>query len=110
MTIRTGEILWIDLGDTRGREQAGKRPAIVISSPEHLAAVTEMVTVVPCTKRDRGWPNHVPVLSDGLNRRPTFAMTEQVKTISRSRVLRPVGIADADSFEQIRSWLHFWNI
>ncbi|MHB1846757.1 MAG: type II toxin-antitoxin system PemK/MazF family toxin [Deltaproteobacteria bacterium] len=101
-----GSIVWVDLGPTRGREQRGERPAVVISSDDYLDSVPDLVIVVPLTTTDRGWPHHVPVAgrSTGLGQ-ASFAMTEQPRTIARERVVRVVGRADAPTLEEIGSWL-----
>src|SRR5699024_7759678 len=79
-----GSIIWVNLAPTKGREQAGHRPALVISGNGFLGLVTELVTVVPITSTDRGWPNHIPTGS-ALNQ-PSWVMTEQIRTISRDRI------------------------
>ncbi len=60
LPLRRRFIVWVDLSPTRGLEQAGIRPAVVISS-DGLANVPELVIIVPVTTTDRGWPPHVHV-------------------------------------------------
>ncbi len=60
--MQAGTLVWADFGTLIGREQGGRRPALVISSQAH-AAVTALVLVLPCTTRDRGWINHVALPS-----------------------------------------------
>ncbi len=105
-SIRRGSILWINLNPTLGREQAGTRPAVVIASDGYLANVPELVIVVPVTTTDRGWPHHVPVagVDVGLDR-PSFAMTEHPRTVSRSRITGHAGTAGAPTMTQIDQWL-----
>ena len=61
--INRGEIYFVDLDPTRGREQAGRRPVLVLSSNKinHLPLV---VTVVVGTKGEnisRNFPTNVRV-------------------------------------------------
>ncbi len=59
-----GDLIWTDLDPTLGREQAGRRAALVISS----AAFTEhtgLAVVCPITSRVRPFPTSV-VLPPGL--------------------------------------------
>jgi mRNA interferase MazF len=59
-----GDLIWTDFDPTRGREQAGRRPALVIS----VAAFTEntnLAIVCPITSRVRPFPTSV-VLPPGL--------------------------------------------
>lgn len=50
--IRRGEIYFVDLDPTRGREQAGRRPVLVISSNK-INDLPLVVTVVVGTKGER---------------------------------------------------------
>jgi mRNA interferase MazF len=104
--LRRGSIIWVDLEPTRGREQAGARPAIVVASEGYLANVPELAIVVPITTTDRGWPHHVPVRgSDVELPRPSFAMTEQPRAIARSRITGRAGAADTATMAAIDQWL-----
>lgn len=104
--LRRGAIVRVDLDPTQGREQAGRRPAIVIASDGYLANVPELVIVVPITTTDRGWPHHVPVEGPEVGLpRPSFAMTEQPRTIARSRITGHAGAADAGTILAIDGWL-----
>ena len=44
-----GEVWLVDLDPTRGREQAGKRPALVISTNEFNGSPADLVVIVPIT-------------------------------------------------------------
>ncbi len=98
------------MGTNRGREQSGTRPAVVVSSANHLELVTELVVVVPCTSRDRSWPNHILLSGRTGLTQPTFAMTEQVHTLDRQAILRPLGSVDAATLRSIRAWLDRWLV
>jgi len=108
--IRPGSVWWIDFGMRSGREQHGRRPAVVVSSADALQILQQLVAVLPCTTVPRGWPNHVRL--DGELRLPriTYAMTEQVITIDREALIRPLGLIDDRCQAEIRRWLHDWLI
>lgn len=106
--LHAGRVLWADLGDGVGREQAGRRPVVVISSSDHLALADRLVTVLPCTTTDRDWPNHVVLTGPTSLKRATFAMTEQPITISRDRVVRTAGEVDDTCLAEILQWLDDW--
>jgi mRNA interferase MazF len=59
-----GDLIWTDFDPTKGREQAGRRPALVVSS-KVLTANTGCAVVCPITSRVRPFPTSV-VLPDGL--------------------------------------------
>jgi mRNA interferase MazF len=108
--IRPGNVVWVEFDPVSGREHGGRRAAVVVSSTEHLAAATTLVTVVPATTRDRGWPNHV-VLQGGTGLTvATLAMTEQVRTIARDRIAEPAGQVDDECLAEIYSWIHRWLV
>ena len=104
--LRRGAIVWVDLNPSRGREQAGTRPAVVISCDGYLDNVPNLAIIVPITTTARGWPHHVPIsgAGTGLARR-SFAMTEQPRTITRERISRRAGTAPASSMREIDQWL-----
>ncbi len=99
-------VVWVDFDPTTGSEQRGTRPALVVSSADYLASVQGLVVVLPVTSVDRGWPHHVPVVGTrtGLSR-PSFAMTEQPRTISTIRISRRTGTADAATMSEVDRWL-----
>lgn len=77
--IGPGSVVWADLDPTRGREQAGRRPAAVVSTTNYLNAVPSLIIVVSITTHDRGSPHHVRLTGEGLGLdRVSYAMTEQL--------------------------------
>lgn len=104
--VLPGSVVWVNLDPTIGREQAGRRPAVVVASSGYLDAVTELAIVVPATTTDRSWPQHVRLAGSSLTlARPTFAMTEQPRTISRQRIANVAGTIDNACLAEIRRWL-----
>jgi mRNA interferase MazF len=59
-----GDLIWTDFDPTRGREQAGRRPALVIS-PAGFTENTGLAVVCPITSRVRQFPTSV-LLPPGL--------------------------------------------
>lgn len=108
--LTPGSVHLADLGSGHEGEQAGIRPVILISHPDHIELVTRLITVVPCTTRDRGWPNN-PIMTGptGLSR-PTVALTEQVRTIGRTRLLRRLGHVDDDCLVDVMGWVRDWLV
>ena len=107
LPVLPGSVVWVDLDPTVGREQAGRRPAVIVASSGYLDAVTELAIVVPATTTDRGWPQHVQLTGPSLTlARPTFAMTEQPRTISRQRIASVDGTVDNACLASIRQWLN----
>lgn len=103
--LRPGDVVWVDLGTTVGREQSGRRPCVVVPGPDYLAVVDTLVMAVPLTKRNRAWPNHVLVHGDTGLGSPSWAITEQVQTISRERIRSTIGQVSELTLEAIRLWV-----
>ena len=59
-----GDLIWTDFDPTKGREQAGRRPALV-GSPTVFTENTGLAVVCPITSRVRPFPTSV-VLPPGL--------------------------------------------
>jgi mRNA interferase MazF len=60
----TGDLVWLDLNPQRGREQSGRRPALVLS-PAAYNEKTSLALVCPVTSRTKGYPFEV-TLPPGL--------------------------------------------
>lgn len=103
-----GTVALIDFSSTVGREQSGLRPAVVISSADFSKVIDRLVIVVPCTRVDRGWRNHIQLSGQTGLTSPTFAMTEQPRTVSVERVIRVTGRIDQPSMNAITRWVHTW--
>lgn len=104
--LHRGELIWAELDPVRGREQAGRRPVLVVAGDLFLEQADTLVIVVPATSVNRGWPNHVRLRGPNVGvAQPTFAMTEQLRTITRDRLGRRIGVVDLDTMREVDSWL-----
>jgi mRNA interferase MazF len=105
-----GSVVWADFGEAIGREQSGRRPAVVMSTVAHLKAADTLVTLIPCTTRERNWPNHVALSGEMTLSEPTYAMTEQIRTVSRDRVHAQRGRVSEDCLALITRWTQAWHL
>jgi mRNA interferase MazF len=86
-TVRRGEVWLADLEPTRGREQTGERPVLIVSTDLFNQGRARLVVAVPFTTRGRGLPIHVEVRPpDGGLRDLSFAMCEQVRSLAVDRL------------------------
>jgi mRNA interferase MazF len=53
-----GDLIWLDFTPQAGREEAGRRPALVLS-PRTYNAKTSLAVVCPVTSRTKGYPFEV---------------------------------------------------
>lgn len=97
MKSRRGDIWLVDFGEPVGREQAGRRPALVVSSDLLNEGPAGVVVVVPITTTRRGLPSHVEIEpgESGLSD-VSYAKCEDVKSISDRRMLTRLGTAQPD--------------
>ena len=70
-----------------------------------LEEVRELAVIVPVTSKDRGWPQHVALQGPTGLPGASFAMAEQVRTISRERISRVIGNVDVLTLALVSSWL-----
>lgn len=104
--LRRGMVVWAELDPVRGRGQSGRRPVLVIASDLYLEQADTLAIVVPCTTRDRGWPNHVKLTGEDLGLpSETFAMTEQPRTVTRERIFDVAGMVDIKVMREVDMWL-----
>jgi mRNA interferase MazF len=59
----SGDVIWLDFLQAVGNEQAGRRPALVLS-PRPFNELTGRCIACPITNRDRDWSFHV-AMPDG---------------------------------------------
>lgn len=78
----------VDLNPTRGSEQAGQRPVLVVS-PDEMNANLNTVIVAPLTTRLRGWPSRVRV--DHEARTGEVAL-DRLRAVDKSRLGRSQGM------------------
>ncbi len=105
-----GQLAWFTRDDARGREQHGRRPWLIVSSVEHRQLSDTLAIAVPCTRTDRGWPNHVRLTGSTSLTDPTFAMTEQPFTVSIDRLHMLADSVDDSCVDQVAFWLHRWVV
>ena len=73
-----GDIVWIDFGSPSGHEQAGRRPALVVS-PASYNKLSSMILVCPLTRSEKPWPFKVAVTETaGIS---GFVLADQVHSI-----------------------------
>lgn len=89
-----GDIWWVELNPVRGREQAGRRPALIVSADSFNRGPRGLVWALPLTRTRRPYPFHIEILPEesGLHG-PGYIMCEQLRSISVDRLLgtAPVG-------------------
>ncbi|AFZ13478.1 transcriptional modulator of MazE/toxin, MazF [Crinalium epipsammum PCC 9333] len=73
-----GDIIQVQLNPRTGSEQAGYRPAVVIS-PAAYNQISKLVLICPITNRQKGWPFEVEL--------PTSMKTSGVVLVDQIRTI-----------------------
>ncbi len=101
-----GELWFLNLDPAQGREQAGSRPALVISVDAFNQGPADLVVVLPVTSVAKGIPFHVPVSPpEGGVRQPSFIKCEDVRSVSRSRLRERWGTVAAQTMTAVEDRL-----
>jgi mRNA-degrading endonuclease toxin of MazEF toxin-antitoxin module len=98
-----GALVWVDSTPQSGREQAGHRPALVVS-PRIYHERSKLAVVCPITSNTRPWPWKV-MLPDGLAVSGAVVV-DQVRAIDRAaRRLRPARAAPQPVVAEVQAKL-----
>ncbi len=98
--ILRGEIRWADLSPTRGQEQAGRRPVLILSHEVFNQRSGTVIAMAITSQRQRaGFPLTLPLGSEDLPRQ-SWVKIGQVRTLSVDRIGRRLGRASPQELEQ----------
>jgi mRNA interferase MazF len=102
--MKRGEVYDARLDPIEGSEQGGTRPVILVSR-EAINVSSPLVIAVPCTTyrvRRRVYPSQVLIIApDGGLERDTIALGEQLRTLSKTRLLRLRGRLSDETMRQL---------
>lgn len=93
-----GDVVWTDFDPQAGREQAGKRPALILS-PKAYNSKTGLAVMVPITRQVKGYPFEVAIDISSLS---GVVLSDHLKSLDwRARGIRLVGKVSAEILEQV---------
>lgn len=73
-----GDVVWLNFSPQTGREQAGRRPAFVVS-PRAYNAKTSLALFCPITKQQKGYPFEVVIPEN--DKVSGVILTDQIKSL-----------------------------
>jgi mRNA interferase MazF len=95
-----GDIVWVDFDPVRGTEQAGRRPALVLTSRSYHE-VSNRSLVCPITRRVREWPSDV--LLPAQMKTKGAVLIDQIRVVDRRhRMFGPVERVPGDVLARVR--------
>ena len=104
---RQGEVWFTSLDPVEGREQAGRRPVLIVSVDQLGTGPSQLAIVTPLTSRDHAQRLHVRIEPpEGGVRSTSWIMPEQVRTVARQRLVERWGQVRLTTLEQVIRRVH----
>lgn len=95
-----GDIVWLEFSPQAGHEQAGHRPALVLS-PSAYNNKTSTMLCCPMTTQIKGYPFEVLIQVQGVS---GAVLSDQVKNLDwRARKATPKGKATKEEMDEVRA-------
>ena len=99
--ILRGEVRWADLNPVRGREQAGRRPVLIISHDVFNERSGTVIAVAITSQGPRaGFPLTLESRATGLTKR-SWVKISQIRTLSVDRIGRRLARASEEELARV---------
>lgn len=96
---RRGDLVWLDFTPQAGHEQAGRRPALILS-PESYNRKTGLALACPITSQAKGYPFEVALPADRAV--AGVVLSDHVRSIDwRARRAERAGQADEATLSEV---------
>ncbi|MCI0542468.1 endoribonuclease MazF [bacterium] len=93
-----GDIVWLDFNPTKGHEQSGRRPALVLSRKQYNEK-TNLALFCPITSKAKGYPFEVPVRIDDIR---GVVLSDHVKNVDwKVRKAKFIAKVNEDVIEEV---------
>ena len=105
--MKQGEIWYADLNPTKGSEQSGFRPMVIISG-DLLNQYLKVVIACPLTSKVKGYKGNLvlePNKSNNLTEK-SEVLTFHIRSISKERLMRRIGILSKSEIQAIKKGLN----
>lgn len=97
-----GDVWLVDFDPTRGHEQAGKRPALVLSADALNESLAGLVIVLPVTSKAKGIRSHVRVdPPEGGFKVASYIKCEDIRSIATERMILRWGRVSAQTMRAV---------
>jgi len=104
--ILRGDIRWADLAPTRGSEQAGRRPVVVLSEDVFNRASGTVIAMALTSQKPRAdFPLTLELTGSRLPKR-SWVKISQIRTLSVQRIGTRIGRASTDDLSQLLDGLN----
>lgn len=103
MVITRGDLWWADLAPTKGTEQSGRRPVLVVQMDKANAASPHTI-IVPLTTRirSRQLKSHVAVAAgEGGTTHDGVILCEQIRVVDKQRLQSRIGVLTQERMNEV---------
>ena len=118
--LKPGDIVWVEMGNTVGHEQAHTRPWLILSSHSrlHLVRGLDLVIGVPLTTKHHAAAAfasarivipaaEIKSIDASFAAAETLALSEQVRSFSTERITRRAGRVSPRQVDNLRAALAY---
>jgi mRNA interferase MazF len=99
--ILRGEIRWADLAPTKGSEQAGRRPVVILSDDRFNDRSGTVIAMAITSQEPKvGFPLALELITPRLPKR-SWVKISQIRTLSVQRLGLKLGRASAEELTQL---------
>lgn len=108
MTVKRGDMYYADLSPVVGSEQGGIRPVLIIQNDTgNKYSPTVIAAAITSQTSKNKLPTHININSNeyGLMK-DSVILTEQIRTIDKSRLLEKIGQVDPVTMHKVNSALN----
>ena len=99
--ILRGEVRWAELNPTRGHEQAGRRPVLILSQDVfNKRSGTVIAMALTSQPQKAGFPLTYPLEAKQLQK-SSWVKISQIRTLSVERIGKKLGIVEPEQLAEI---------
>jgi len=98
--MKRGDVYWISFTSTAGGEVRKRRPAVIVSNDAANRFLNRVQVIPLTTKVSKVFPSEALVTIKG---KPQKAMTDQIATVSKTRIGNKVGSVGREEMERIEN-------
>lgn len=105
--MKQGEIWNVYFDPIKGSEQAGNRPAVIISG-NLMNSISDLAIVCPLTSSIKNYKGHPILKPDEINglEVPSEVIVFQIRTLSKLRFKKRIGMISEEQLSEIKDTLH----
>lgn len=103
--IRRGDIFWVDLPDSNGREIKDIHPALVVSNDRQNNA-SPLIVIIPITSLKEGdkiFSFQLPIILE----KKSVILVDQIRTIDRDKFKDKITEVQEKLLEEVERKIHF---